>query len=151
MGSGLPRRMGSMKPLGFKGKIYRLLARVPAVCLSIQSTAPTRFAGCRQWPHISVVRSRIVRSRISSSVPHAGAHAVEEWLHEVMKGEDVLGHWEKPRYQRNHTSSSDSEQPNLTSEGGGPMARESTQHKLNPVRPPRVHITYDVEIGDAIE
>lgn len=31
------------------------------------------------------------------------------------------------------------------------MGRESTQHKLDRVRPPRVHITYDVEIGDAIE
>ena len=31
------------------------------------------------------------------------------------------------------------------------MARESTQHKLDRIRPPRVHITYDVEIGDAIE
>jgi type VI secretion system protein ImpB len=31
------------------------------------------------------------------------------------------------------------------------MARESTQKKLSRVRPPRVHITYDVEIGDAIE
>lgn len=31
------------------------------------------------------------------------------------------------------------------------MARESTQQKLNRVRPPRVHITYDVEIGDSIE
>ena len=31
------------------------------------------------------------------------------------------------------------------------MARESTQHKLDRVRSPRVHITYDVEIGDAIE
>jgi type VI secretion system protein ImpB len=31
------------------------------------------------------------------------------------------------------------------------VARESTQHKLDRVRPPRVHITYDVEIGDAIE
>jgi type VI secretion system protein ImpB len=29
--------------------------------------------------------------------------------------------------------------------------RESTQHKLDRVRPPRVHITYDVEIGGAIE
>lgn len=29
--------------------------------------------------------------------------------------------------------------------------RESAQHKLDRVRPPRVHITYDVEIGDAIE
>lgn len=29
--------------------------------------------------------------------------------------------------------------------------RESTQKKLSRVRPPRVHITYDVEIGDAIE
>jgi type VI secretion system protein ImpB len=28
---------------------------------------------------------------------------------------------------------------------------ESTQHKLSRVRAPRVHITYDVEIGDAIE
>jgi type VI secretion system protein ImpB len=28
---------------------------------------------------------------------------------------------------------------------------ESTQHKLDRVRPPRVHITYDVEIGDAVE
>ncbi|ADV81913.1 type VI secretion system contractile sheath small subunit [Terriglobus saanensis] len=31
------------------------------------------------------------------------------------------------------------------------MARESTQQKLSRVRSPRVHITYDVEIGDAIE
>lgn len=31
------------------------------------------------------------------------------------------------------------------------MPRESTQHKLDRVRPPRVHVTYDVEIGDAIE
>ena len=31
------------------------------------------------------------------------------------------------------------------------MARESTQKKLSRVRPPRVQITYDVEIGDAIE
>jgi type VI secretion system protein ImpB len=31
------------------------------------------------------------------------------------------------------------------------MAAESTQKKLSRVRPPRVHITYDVEIGDAIE
>ncbi|MFP5261299.1 MAG: type VI secretion system contractile sheath small subunit [Blastocatellia bacterium] len=29
--------------------------------------------------------------------------------------------------------------------------KESIQHKLDRVRPPRVHITYDVEIGDAIE
>lgn len=28
---------------------------------------------------------------------------------------------------------------------------DSTQHKLDRVRPPRVHITYDVEIGDAVE
>ena len=31
------------------------------------------------------------------------------------------------------------------------MARESAQHKLDRVRPPRVQITYDVEIGGAIE
>jgi type VI secretion system protein ImpB len=31
------------------------------------------------------------------------------------------------------------------------MAKESTQHKLDRVRSPRVHITYDVEIGGAIE
>jgi type VI secretion system protein ImpB len=31
------------------------------------------------------------------------------------------------------------------------MARASTQHKLDRVRPPRVQITYDVEVGDAIE
>ncbi len=31
------------------------------------------------------------------------------------------------------------------------MARESTQHTLDRVRSPRVHITYDVEIGDAID
>jgi type VI secretion system protein ImpB len=31
------------------------------------------------------------------------------------------------------------------------MARESVQKKLQRVRPPRVQITYDVEIGDAIE
>jgi type VI secretion system protein ImpB len=29
--------------------------------------------------------------------------------------------------------------------------KESQQHKLDRVRAPRVHITYDVEIGDAIE
>jgi type VI secretion system protein ImpB len=28
---------------------------------------------------------------------------------------------------------------------------DSTQHKLDRVRPPRVQITYDVEIGDAVE
>ena len=31
------------------------------------------------------------------------------------------------------------------------MARESTQHKIDRVRPPRVQITYDVETGGAIE
>jgi len=31
------------------------------------------------------------------------------------------------------------------------MARESVQKKLTRVRPPRVQISYDVEIGDAIE
>src|SRR5574341_488216 len=31
------------------------------------------------------------------------------------------------------------------------MARESVHKKLGRIRPPRVHITYDVEIGDAIE
>lgn len=31
------------------------------------------------------------------------------------------------------------------------MGKESTQKKLNRVRPPRVQINYDVEIGDAIE
>jgi len=31
------------------------------------------------------------------------------------------------------------------------MARESIHKKLGSVRPPRVHITYDVEVGDAIE
>ncbi len=31
------------------------------------------------------------------------------------------------------------------------MGRDSTQHKLDKVRPPRVQITYDVEVGDAIE
>jgi len=31
------------------------------------------------------------------------------------------------------------------------MAKPSTQHKLDRVRPPRVHVTYDVEVGDAIE
>ncbi len=30
-------------------------------------------------------------------------------------------------------------------------AKESLQHKLDRVRPPRVHITYDVEVGGAIE
>lgn len=29
--------------------------------------------------------------------------------------------------------------------------RQSTQHLLDVIRPPRVHITYDVEIGDAVE
>jgi type VI secretion system protein ImpB len=31
------------------------------------------------------------------------------------------------------------------------MAKESTQKKLTRVRPPRVKISYDVEVGDAIE
>jgi type VI secretion system protein ImpB len=31
------------------------------------------------------------------------------------------------------------------------MPKESLQNKVGRVRPPRVHITYDVEIGDAIE
>ena len=31
------------------------------------------------------------------------------------------------------------------------MASESTQHKLDRVRKPRVHLTYDVEIGGAIQ
>lgn len=31
------------------------------------------------------------------------------------------------------------------------MARQSAQHKLDRVRPPRVQITYDVEVGNAIE
>jgi type VI secretion system protein ImpB len=31
------------------------------------------------------------------------------------------------------------------------MAKEGLQKKITRVRPPRVHITYDVEIGDAIE
>lgn len=31
------------------------------------------------------------------------------------------------------------------------MSNESTQKKLSRVRPPRVQITYDVEIGDSIE
>jgi type VI secretion system protein ImpB len=31
------------------------------------------------------------------------------------------------------------------------MGRESTQHKLDRIRSPRVHITYDVEVGGATE
>jgi len=31
------------------------------------------------------------------------------------------------------------------------VARESVHAKLERVRPPRVHVTYDVEVGDAIE
>ncbi len=31
------------------------------------------------------------------------------------------------------------------------MAKDSTQHKLDRVRSPRVHITYDVEVGGAIQ
>src|SRR5271154_4373086 len=31
------------------------------------------------------------------------------------------------------------------------MARESVNKKLERVRPPRVHISYDVEVGNAIE
>src|SRR5437764_9628400 len=31
------------------------------------------------------------------------------------------------------------------------MPKESLQKKVGRVRPPRVHITYDVEVGDAIE
>lgn len=31
------------------------------------------------------------------------------------------------------------------------MAKDSLQHKIDRVRAPRVHITYDVEIGDSIE
>src|ERR1035441_8762174 len=34
---------------------------------------------------------------------------------------------------------------------GGSMARESVHAKLERVRSPRVHVTYNVEIGDAIE
>jgi type VI secretion system protein ImpB len=34
---------------------------------------------------------------------------------------------------------------------GDSMARQSAQHKLDRVRPPRVQITYDVEVGGAIE
>jgi len=30
------------------------------------------------------------------------------------------------------------------------MSSENTQHKIGRIRPPRVHITYDVEIGDAV-
>jgi type VI secretion system protein ImpB len=37
------------------------------------------------------------------------------------------------------------------SDTGERMARESTQHKLDRVRAPRVQITYDVEVGGAIE
>ncbi|HKX30800.1 MAG TPA: type VI secretion system contractile sheath small subunit [Blastocatellia bacterium] len=32
-----------------------------------------------------------------------------------------------------------------------PPKRESIQQKISRIRPPRVHITYDVEIGDAME
>ena len=31
------------------------------------------------------------------------------------------------------------------------VARESVNKKIERVRPPRVHVTYDVEVGDAIE
>ncbi len=31
------------------------------------------------------------------------------------------------------------------------MPRESTQHKLDRIRSPRVHLTYDVEVGGAIQ
>ena len=31
------------------------------------------------------------------------------------------------------------------------MAKESIHKKLERVRPPRVHVTYDVEVGGAIE
>ncbi len=31
------------------------------------------------------------------------------------------------------------------------MARQSAQHQLDRVRPPRVQITYDVQVGDAIQ
>ena len=31
------------------------------------------------------------------------------------------------------------------------MPSESIQKKLSRVRPPRVHVTYDVDVGDAIE
>ncbi len=31
------------------------------------------------------------------------------------------------------------------------MAKESVHKKLERVRPPRVHVTYDVEVGNAIE
>jgi len=31
------------------------------------------------------------------------------------------------------------------------MAKQSVHQKLERVRPPRVHVTYDVEVGDAIE
>src|SRR5690242_1501940 len=31
------------------------------------------------------------------------------------------------------------------------MTSESTQHKLDRIRKPRVHVTYDVEVGGAIQ
>jgi type VI secretion system protein ImpB len=40
---------------------------------------------------------------------------------------------------------------NLTVHQETLMARESVHAKLERVRPPRVHVTYNVEIGDAIE
>jgi len=39
----------------------------------------------------------------------------------------------------------------LVLHGKGMAMAKSTQHKLDRVRPPRVHVTYDVETGDAIE
>jgi type VI secretion system protein ImpB len=40
--------------------------------------------------------------------------------------------------------------PNIP-KGDKHMAKQSAQHKLDRVRPPRVQITYDVEVGGAIE
>src|SRR3989440_12847291 len=40
--------------------------------------------------------------------------------------------------------------PETPKSGKESVMPESTQHKLDRVRPPRVQITYDVEIGDAI-
>src|ERR1043166_5439117 len=39
----------------------------------------------------------------------------------------------------------------LLPEGPKSMPKESLQKKVGRVRPPRVHITYDVQVGDAIE
>src|SRR5579864_5309042 len=64
----------------------------------------------------------------------------------------AAGEHECLRHTENTCLWRDDQQRAIRGEGGFlNMARQSTQHKLDRVRSPRVHITYDVEVGGAIE